>query len=477
MRRRVDLSPLQVAAVSKAVERGRLLMLLEVGRGKTAAALTSLLDLGAFPALVVAPAGVVATDVWGEEVARWEHLRQLRVQAVAGDPARRVRALKQPASVYVISYENLLWLTDYVQALHERFRALVYDEVDKMKTPGSRRFRRMRTRGQFFSVRLGLTGTPVGNHLLDLWGETFCTVGGGPLGSTFGGYRSRWFAPVDYYEHVWRLKCCHRCGSDGECKATPPWLGCKCHRDAVKEIGRRLSPDAFVAPASAPRTGVPPVVTVPRRLVMPPKLERVSEELTRQLWAELPSGAELEALAASTLAGKLRQLAGGAVYFKSDATMATDEPGWEEVHTAKLDDLGDLLGELQGEPLLVYYWFRHEAVRVKRVLKGLRWADYASDPAGSVRAWNEGRLDVLLAHPQSAGSGLNLQGGGHHVYWFAQPWSHRLWVQGNGRLARVGQKADRVTAHVPLCGPADERVASVLETKGRTEAQFMEDAR
>ncbi len=463
--------PHQKEAIRRAVAQRRLLLLLAPGDGKTAVALTALTESGALPALVAAPALVAETDVWGEEARSWEHLRHLRVAPVAGSPARRLAVLRQRADVYVVSYENLMWLTDVRGDLYEAgFSSLVFDEVSKMKAPGTKRFRRMRARSMAVPFRLGLTGTPVGNHLLDLWGEGFVVGGPRVLGPRFGDYRDEHFQPYDYYRRVWGLKGMRRDTSGRPTVRTPE------SRRHETAIHRAVRPWSYARP-TAERPGVPPVREVVRRVPVPPELDREMTELRGRLWTTLPSGAELEALQASAVATKLRQMAGGAVYLSRDLSRGDaelSEGKWEEVHGEKVRALLELVDELQGEPLLVFYWFRHER---ERLLAALGGRAAALESAGAVADWNAGRVEVGLAHPQSAGLGLNLQGGGHHAAWFTLPWARWQYDQGNGRLARPGQAAPEVVAHLLLCGPVDDDVAAVLRTKGETEQRLMNAVR
>ena len=53
--------------------------------------------------------------------------------------------------------------------------------------------------------------------------------------------------------------------------------------------------------------------------------------------------------------------------------------------------------------------------------------------------WNGGEVNVLLAHPASAGHGINLQHGGRICVWSTIPFDYELWTQANARLARQGQ--------------------------------------
>ncbi len=437
----------QAGAVAKAVANGGCLaMLLDLGDGKTAAALTTLLDLGAWPALVVAPASVVKANEWGHEAARWEHLRNITVVPIRGTRTVREKQLRQePPHVEVISYESFLWLTDAVR-LKKRYNAIVLDELSKMKAPGTRRFKRARFQIPEVDVRLGLTGHPAPNHLFDLWAELFLIAGEEPLGKTFQGFRERYFTPTKYVQTAVGLR-------------PVAW---EPHEGSVAAIRERIAPHVYVRPASAP-TNKPPVRVVDRQVPMPAKVANMSRALMRDLFVELP-GATLEVLAKSQIGGKLRQMAGGAVY--------TDGKKWAEVHDAKLRALDDALDELQGEPALIAYWYKHEGERLETLLRkrgGNRFS------AGlDVVAWNRGHYEAMLVHPQSAGYGLNLQRGGHHVLWYSTPWSYDLWMQLNARLARPGQEAPFVTATRFLCGPADAYVASVLDRKGSTERELLE---
>lgn len=446
MRSREEMFPYQNDAASAALERRRLAMLLRPGYGKTVSTETALLDRGDFPALVVAPARVVETDVWGEEAAAWEHLSRLEVQPLLGSPYERESALGCEADIDVVSYENFMWLTER-ENIGRRYKAIVFDELSKMKHADTRRFKRARSGkgGAGIETRFGLTGSPVGNRIMDLWGEMHMVAPTeAPLGPNFGGFVQRYFRPTKFTRTPAGLR-------------PVAW---ELLPGAREEIFQRVKRYSFALPPQ-PSVRVPPVRR--QRIIVPMAREhiRVSEKLRDELVVELESGATLEALNGTTMAGKLRQIAGGAVW--------TSKTKWDEVHSAKLDALEDLIDELQGEPLLVFYWFTHER---DRILKRFREAR-ALQSADEVSAWNARSIPILLAHPQSAGHGLNLQGGGSHLCWFTVPFSYELLEQGEGRLARTGQVAPAVMSHWLLCGPGDEWIADRVTEKGVEQAELM----
>jgi hypothetical protein len=222
---------------------------------------------------------------------------------------------------------------------------------------------------------------------------------------------------------------------------------------AEEMILDRIKPWAFhLDPPDAPHWDLRVnLIEVP----LPREVEKLSEDLARELRAELPSGTELLALGASTRAGKVRQMAGGAVYI--DTVRGT----WESVHEEKLDALEEVVEGLQGEPALVAYWYKHERERILKRFPQARELKNKQDEAD----WNAGKIEILLVHPASVGHGLNLQFGGHTIIWYTIPFSHEMWEQTNGRIARPGQVSPFTMAHVLIAGPADHAVLAMLQEK------------
>ncbi|HEX9052329.1 MAG TPA: hypothetical protein VF841_17510, partial [Anaeromyxobacter sp.] len=352
-------------------------------------------------------------------------------------PDERRALLREPSHVEVVSYENLMWLSQQFR-LERRYRAVVFDELSKMKAAGTKRFTRMRYHGKGIPIRVGLTGTPVGNHLLDLWGELYMIGGPAALGPTFVGFKAEYFWPVDKEQRKWEVR----------------------HPKLEREIHERARPWCWTLPPQ-PAVHLPEIRENPIRIPVPPAAAKAAAELKRELATLLDSGVEIEALTAGARATKLRQIAGGAVYGEGRE--------WAPVHDAKLRALDDLLDELQGEPALIFYWYQHERERILARLARRGATHATTDHPGWIRAWNARELEAAVVHPQSAGHGLNLQAGGHTAIWYSLPWSRELWRQGNGRLARPGQASRWVLAHVLLCGEADEAVLRALGRKARTE--------
>lgn len=444
-----DSRPYQPPGVDFMVRRPRSAALLRPGLGKTVMALMALVRLGARRTLTVAPAQVVESEVWSLEAANWAETAHLRVVELHGSPKEREWKLLCGADMFVVSYDLLRELTEYFRhkrlVLNNYFDAIIYDELSKMKHAGTRRFERMRFWADKTPIRLGLTGSPLGNHWLDIWGEMFVTAGP-VLGATFGEFQSTYFnqvfRPGAKYP-LWEVR------NDG----------------SVEAIKGLVKPHAFSISQRLAAAQLPEVVFEPQVLKMPASCRAREETLRAELEVELESGTTLYALSQSKLGQLIRQFASGAVYTNPERTT------WEEVHDVKLRALADHIDELQGEPVLVFAWFRHSK---ERILREHPTFEVLTGKAEQVARWNRGGIPGLIANPQGSGMGLNLQRGGADVFWFDPEWSREKLDQGNGRLARLGQPEPYVSARMPLVGKLDIRIWDRLQEKGRDEAALIE---
>lgn len=428
--------PYQEEAIRRIIEQPATGLFLDMGMGKTVITLTAIEKLmydyfEVNKALVIAPKRVAETT-WPDEVKAWDHLRNLRVSVVLGSEEKRLKALQQEADIYVINRENVVWL---VETLGRRwpFDMVVIDELSSFKSPKAKRFRALRRVRPKIKRIVGLTGTPAPNGLIDLWPQIYLLDQGERLGRTVTGYRARYFEPekMDSSRQIvykWRLK-----------------------PGAEKAIYRKLE-DICVSMRAEDW------LTLPERIdrIIPVKLPDAAyskyQELERQMLLTYADG-DVVASTGATLAGKLLQMANGAVY--------DENKGVKEIHTAKLEALEDVLEAANGKPVLVFYTYQHDLDRILARFPQARLLDTEQD----IRDWNNGTIELMLAHPAAAGHGLNLQAGGHIIAWFGLPWSLELYQQANARLYRQGQTNRVVIHHLVAQGTIDEDVMAALRDK------------
>ena len=423
-------------------------ILLGCGCGKTIITLTAINDMlrdsfDVRKVLIVAPIRVAAVS-WPEEIQKWDHLRDLRYTVAVGTRAERLAALRTNADIHIINRENLPWLVEE-SGLPFDYDMCVLDELSSFKSWRSQRVRAfMKVRPRLKRV-VGLTGTPCGNGLMDLFAEYRCLDMGKRLGRFIGKYRTDFFAPDKRNGNI--------------VYSYKPLPG------AEDEIYRRIA-DITISMRSTDHLHMPELITTDYPVTLNAEERRAYDAMKRDLILELGDG-EVTAANAAALSGKLSQLANGAVY--------TDDSSVTTVHDRKLDALEDIIESANGSPVLVAYWYKHDAMRISERLRKLHIPFSRLDTPEDIRKWNDGVYPVMLIHPASAGHGLNLQKGGSTIVWFSVPGALELYTQTVDRLYRQGQKATTVSViHVVARNTIDERIVRALQAKDSTQSALIE---
>lgn len=432
----------QADAIRRIVSQPACGLFLEMGLGKTVITLTAIADLIALSdvqkVLVVAPLRV-AQAVWAQEAKKWDHTKGLRTVRVLGSAAERRAALAQDADVYIINRENVAWLVDEYGRKWP-FDMLVLDELSSFKNRSSARWKALRrVRGKVKRI-VGLTGTPAPNGLIDLWSQVYLLDQGNALESTLGGYRERYFRPGR---------------SNG--MVVYEWLPKQGAEDAIY---KRLE-GLCVSMKSVDYLTMPERIDNAVRVPLSPSVMQTYKAMERDMLINM-QGEVITAANAASVTNKLLQLAQGAIY---------DEEGrWHAIHNAKLDALQDIVEAANGKSVLVYYAFKSDLERLKCCFPDARELKTDQD----VEDWNDWKIPMLLAHPDSAGHGLNLQNGGCIMVWFGLTWSLEKYQQANARLYRQGQKNTVIIHHLIAEGTVDERVMRVLAGKASLQDELME---
>jgi SNF2 family DNA or RNA helicase len=175
------------------------------------------------------------------------------------------------------------------------------------------------------------------------------------------------------------------------------------------------------------------------------------------------AGKTIEAKTAADLSGKLLQLASGIVY---------DAQKNENVfHDEKIEALREIVEEAGGTPILIAYWYKSDLRRIKKAFPKAVELDSKRETEDR---WNRGEIEILLAHPMSAGHGLNLQHGGNVIVWFGACWSLESYLQLNKRLHRTGQKHTVYIKHLLTKNTIDELVIKVLSQKDASQQRLLD---
>ena len=430
----------QKKATERILQQKRVGLFLDMGLGKTVITLTAIKELiedfAIWKVLVIAPKRV-AEDTWSREHEKWDHLSGLRISKVLGTPAQRMKALKADADVYVIGRDNVKWLVELYGKTWP-FDMVVIDELSSFKNPSAQRFKALRKVIPMSDRVVGLTGTPSPNGLMDLWAEIYLLDRGERLGTTISAYREKYFragARNGYIVYKWEP-----------------------YSYSQKEIERKIS-DICMSMSAEDYLELPERIDNEIKIRLSEKEMKQYNQMERDQLLRIDDETVV-ALNAAAVMNKLLQMANGSVY--------ADGGDVVRIHEKKLDALEEII-DTTGEPVLVFYSFRHDLEAIKKRIPDARELESSED----IARWNQGEIPVLLCHPASVGYGLNLQDGGHVIVWYGLTWSLELYQQANARLFRQGQQKAVIIHHLIAEGTVDEQVMRALQHKDTSQSALL----
>ena len=423
---------------------------LDMGLGKTISTLTAIEELKydyceIDTVLIIAPKRVVET-VWEEEAKKWDHTKHLTFSKIIGTERQRLAALKVKADVHIISRDNIAWLCS-LYAAKLPYDMLVIDELSSFKAHQTQRFKSLRLARPWFKRVVGLTGTPAPNGLINLWSQMYLIDRGERLEKTITAYRSRYFRPGasnGYVVYSYKLL------SDSE----------RLIQERIKDICISMRAEDYLE--------MPERIDNFVRVTMPDKLmdayKKFEQENVITLANEIEEGTTtVNAVNAAALSNKLLQFANGAMYDENKNVVP--------IHDLKLEALKEIIEAADGKPVLVAWTYQFDRDRIKNYFRSM--APRELKTAEDINDWNAGKVRLMLAHPASAGHGINLQAGGNIIVWYGLTWSLELYQQFNARLYRQGQKQRTIIHHIVNSGTHDEDVVKALKSKDKTQNNLM----
>ena len=163
-----------------------------------------------------------------------------------------------------------------------------------------------------------------------------------------------------------------------------------------------------------------------------------------------------------------RQISNGHLY-------TDDEANYEVIHDEKLEAVDELLEQLVGECVLIWYEYKSDLSRLLERFPGEVLT--AKSPADIIDRWNARQIPILYVHWQSAAHGLNMQYGGNTMIYFTTPWSGEGFTQGVARLARQGQTEQVIVHRIVARRTVDELVIKAQALRDANQNDFLEALR
>jgi SNF2 family DNA or RNA helicase len=423
----------------------RAIISVDMGLGKTAAVL-GWMDWYArkrnyqVRGLIIAPKRV-AENNWLQEAQKWG-LDQLAARMIicAGTAEKRRKALADDAHpIKIISRDNF---KDYANAAAD---FLIIDELTSYKNPTAARTKAAASISA--SYKIGLTGTFLANGAIDIYGQALA------VGLSWGSYnfyawRGAYFrdalAGSGLAFQKWRLRC------------------------TLEELLAPIRENIFTLTAADYLT-IPAVTNTTHKVDVGDEVKRAISDLDAFLSMEI--GDEVLTFDENQKFAKLQTLCDGFVYQDEDDTKKPVRGNY----SAKLEAVADFVADCRdaGEPVLLFYAFREEAAWLAELLedRGVKW--YSVKKSDFMEKWNAREIDCLIAHPASAGHGLNLQHGGRVIVWSTLTYNYEFFAQGNARLARQGQKRNVQIHYFVADKTCEENALRALIRKNEEQNNFL----
>ena len=361
----------------------------------------------------------------------------------AADPAAvRDQILAYPETIVTVSRDHLYTLA-LVMKSKWPFQLVIADESTSYANPSSNRskaLRAMRLNKRIKRVVL-LTGTPFSRSAEQLRSQMLLVDGGIRLGGPreLTKFRNRFMEPDarnDQRIFSWKLR--------PEMKQ-PLW-------DAIGDVAISVKADSWRKVGEA--------VRIERKVTLPPEARAYYDQMEEENLITVDE--EVVAVNAAVLSGKLLQIAAGTVKGESGKANA--------IHEVKLDYVEELVEEIDGPVVVVYWWAENLPRLKKRFKKGKSIGE-----AGALDGFIKGKFDVLFVHPQSAGHGVNgLQWRTNRMIVLDPFHSLELAIQVIARLDRSGQEKQVVVDVIEAADTLDEAIPRLWDERAEDQNAMME---
>lgn len=426
------------------------MLAMDMGTGKTKVAIDISMDrTDVWKILVVCPKAVL--NVWPNELEKHAPKGKfsvyVRQPGKIEDEARKVREYVTPRGVpgvkrYVVINYDSVWRRELGEAvLKAGFDMVILDESHRAKAAGSKVSKFMALLGKRTKYRLCLSGTPMANSPLDVYGqyrflkpEIFGTnhnaflqeyaIMGGPERRFVVGYKNQ------------------------------------------KRLNEKFQSIAYSCSMSNvyERLKLPPVLPPTTRCVeLPAKDMRSLRDLADEFIAECSTGKTIVINNVLTRAIRMQQIAAG-------FCMVVPEPGAdpqiEELNTAKMDALIDYMEDIDPkERIVVFCQFKHDLNAIgMAAYKSGRESYELSGSCNELENWKTQPGGVLAVQIQAGAEGIDMTCSNHAVY-FTLPYSLALYDQSKARLYRPGQTRPVSFVHLIANDTIDELIYGLLIQK------------
>lgn len=363
--------------------------------------------------------------------------------------SNRQEALRRKdADVVVTNHDAAKDLAKLPDAFWNDFDTLIIDESTAFKHHTSQRSKAVAKLAKHFKYRVCMSGTPTSNGILDIWHQVYILDEGKKLGKSFFGFRAAACEPIQV----------------GPSSKMVKWVD----RDGVDLVIAEILKDIAIRHQFEDCVDIPENHKYAVPFSLPKKLQSFYNDMQDYHFVQLKKTG-ITAVNGAVVYGKLLQIASGAVY--------NDDASYSVLDNSRYELVMDLVEERPHS--IVFFSWEHQREELVREAekRGVSYAVFDGSTHERRRAiiveeYQEGKYQVLFAHPQSAGHGLTLTRGSATI-WSSPTYNLEHFLQGLKRIHRIGQTQKTETIVVVAEGTIDEKVWDVLQAKNAKQSDFM----
>ena len=302
-----------------------------------------------------------------------------------------------------------------MRELQSIFQAIVFDEITNAKSKASLMFRIGRFLSKNAYCVFGLSGTPFGRDVQDLWAQLYLIDLGATLGQTLTLFRAAFFTQKATGFGGYRYK--FRKAMDA-----------RLHRMLANRMVRYVAAEC----------DLPKVVPIIKSVALPEIAEDYYQRMRDKLYASKGNVKEMQ-----NAFLRMRQISSGFMGYKDDET--GERASFEFPDKPKLQALLDLI-ESTDQKLVVFHDFIFSGDCISRELgkmkiKFARLYGKTKDPAEQMRKFNEDEdVQVMLLNNSAGGFGLNRLRVAKYAVYYESPVSSIIRKQTLRRVQRQGSK-------------------------------------
>jgi SNF2 family DNA or RNA helicase len=437
-----------VSKIWNAEKPSGVLLYMGMGTGKSKVAVDLIINKPIEKALIVCPKSVIS--VWPDQFALhagsqeymiW-HDKKGRLDSRAKKMKDFVQLckVKGKKAIVVINYDAV-WrktISKIIESLD--FDACILDESQRAKSHNSKTSKFLGKLGKKIPYRLCLTGTPMPNSPLDVFGQ-FRFLDEGLYGATFTRFRNK-YAIMGGPDGNWVL------GPQNE----------EDLRDKMFNLTFKADRDVL---------DLPEAVHMDWPVELSEATMKLYKNLENEFYAEVDEG-EITVTNALTKLLRLQQLTGGWVKVDDTEKMVRKDKGKEEALTDIIEDMEP------EEPVVVFCRFRADLDVVHEVARKLRaTSSELSGRINDLEKWQRGRTRVLAVQIQAGGVGIDLTRASKCVY-YSVGYSLGDYEQSLARIHRPGQDNKVTYIHIKAKSTVDMKVYHALNSKQKVIESIVE---